>query len=218
MSAGAVAAARRPPPAASAAPAAACLRKSRRPMLSRFASDMAESPLKEFIHGTADLFSAPVGLSSRRHPMKANRWNLGHFRAKSSPPDEALSSPAWPLPECGGAGSGYCGASPQGAPGLQQGGAYRKAKADDTDAYDTRERLARSPAHRGGVMKNDEPLSRRAFLRGSIGTAAGLGATSLLLHPSTSSAARAGPRRRPNVLFIITDDQHLDTFGEFKPK
>jgi len=62
-------------------------------------------------------------------------------------------------------------------------------------------------------MKNDKPLSRRAFLRGSIGTAAGLGATSLLLHPSTSSAAQARPRRRPNVLFIITDDQHLDTFG-----
>lgn len=57
------------------------------------------------------------------------------------------------------------------------------------------------------------PLGRREFLKGGFGAAAGLAIGAGLLSPSRLMAATARSRRRPNVLFIITDDQRLDTFG-----
>ncbi|MGD8239716.1 MAG: sulfatase-like hydrolase/transferase, partial [Armatimonadota bacterium] len=62
-------------------------------------------------------------------------------------------------------------------------------------------------------MSNDGALSRRAFLRTGLGSAAAIGAAHGLLSPSALRAAAERSGRRPNVVFIITDDQHLDTFG-----
>jgi len=60
--------------------------------------------------------------------------------------------------------------------------------------------------------QNRRGLTRRQFFkRGAMGTAA-LAGTRLLFLPHRASAADSRARR-PNILFIITDDQNFDTLG-----
>lgn len=52
------------------------------------------------------------------------------------------------------------------------------------------------------------PFNRRGFMRGAIAA----GVTPALL-AGVGTAAESRKRRRPNVLFILTDDQRWDTIG-----
>jgi len=59
--------------------------------------------------------------------------------------------------------------------------------------------------------QNVPPLTRRSFVKGTLA----VGSMPPLLWASGASAARKGarPGRRPNVLFILTDDQRWDAIG-----
>ena len=63
-------------------------------------------------------------------------------------------------------------------------------------------------------MNINSAISRRKFL----GTTAGLLGASVVGLPGTGNTLWAKSNRRPNVIFIITDDQHLDSFGFINKK
>ncbi|MCE5216593.1 sulfatase-like hydrolase/transferase, partial [bacterium] len=67
-----------------------------------------------------------------------------------------------------------------------------------------------------GERDRREAMSRRDFvLQGAVG-AAGLAAAGLLgTVPQALAQEATTPRRRPNVVFIITDDQNANTLGCF---
>ncbi len=62
-------------------------------------------------------------------------------------------------------------------------------------------------------MRTISAMGRREFLETTVLTAVGS-----VLAPPTRLFAAAPPRRKPNVLFIITDDQKLDAFGFLRGK
>ena len=58
--------------------------------------------------------------------------------------------------------------------------------------------------------ENDRPLSRRQALAAAAGAAAMALANRL---PFGNATLEAAPRRRPNIIFILTDDHRYDMFG-----
>lgn len=67
-----------------------------------------------------------------------------------------------------------------------------------------------------GERDRREALSRRDFMLQGAAGAAGLAAAGMLgIMPQALAQEAATPRRRPNVVFIITDDQNANTLGCF---
>ncbi len=60
---------------------------------------------------------------------------------------------------------------------------------------------------------SSRPISRRDFVGQGLGAAG-----AVLAGPALERAAEGAPRRRPNVVLIVTDDQRLDHFGFLRKK